>query len=222
MSDPDGSNAASLTSGAGLPGYPRWSPDGKLIAFHSNPEGRPQVYLVPAAGGKTRNLSSNPAAEGFPNFSRDSRWIYMFSNRNGGDFAIWKIDAGGGSHDIQLIKSNGGMSIESPDGSYVYYVENDNSPIWRVPASGGVAEKVIESVYLGNYAVLDGGIYYIDRVSNEARLQYFDFATHKSTIAARNLGNVNRGLTASSDGRIILYTRIDSSVDDLMLVENFR
>jgi hypothetical protein len=39
---------------------------------------------------------------------------------------------------------------------------------------------------------------------------------------ARNLGNVDAFLTASPDGRTLLYSRIDSSVDDLMLVENFR
>ena len=66
------------------------------------------------------------------------------------------------------------------------------------------------------------GIYYIDQPSGESRLRFFDFATGKSTTVARNLGVVHLGLTASPDGRTILYSRVDSSVDDLMLVENFR
>ena len=62
-----------------------------------------------------------------------------------------------------------------------------------------------------------------DAPSGETRLQYFDLATRTPTTVARNLGNVFIGpLTASEDGRTILYTRVDSSVDDLMLVENFR
>ena len=58
--------------------------------------------------------------------------------------------------------------------------------------------------------------------AGETRLQYLDFGTAKSSTVARNLGDVLAGLTASPDGRTILYTRVDASVDDLMLVENFR
>ena len=54
------------------------------------------------------------------------------------------------------------------------------------------------------------------------RLQYFDFATRRSRMVAGNLGEVDVPLTASSDGRLIFYPRLDSSFDDLMLVENFR
>jgi hypothetical protein len=106
--------------------------------------------------------------------------------------------------------------------------------LWRLPTSGGVAVKLFDNVVLGAFAVLDGGIYYIDRPSGEGgnllidrpsgetRLQYFAFATRRSTTVARNLGNVYLGLTASRDGRTIFYSRIDSSADDLMLVENFQ
>jgi hypothetical protein len=124
---------------------------------------------------------------------------------------------------------------ESPDGAYIYYVQAADrpSPLWRLPISGGVPVKVLEGVVNANFVVLEGGIYYIDRPSGEGglyidrpsgetRLQYFDFATRGSATVARHLGNVDLGLTASADGRTILYSRVDSSVDDLMLVENFR
>ena len=62
----------------------------------------------------------------------------------------------------------------------------------------------------------------IDRVGGDARLQYLDFVSGKSTTVAHNLGEVGAGLTASADGKTILFNRVDASVDDLMLVENFR
>ena len=69
----------------------------------------------------------------------------------------------------------------------------------------------------GHYAA-----YNVTPLAGEGTIGYFDFATRNSTTVARNLGNVFIGLTASRDGRTIFYTRVDSSVDDLMLVENFR
>jgi hypothetical protein len=127
-------------------------------------------------------------------------------------------------------------ALESPDGAYVYYIQtmDQPSPLWRVPTSGGTPVKVLDGVVLGAFAALKDGIYYIDRPSGggavgyidqpsgETRLQYFEFATRRSTTVARNLGKVGAFLTASRDGRTILFTRMDSSVDDLMLVENFR
>jgi hypothetical protein len=122
------------------------------------------------------------------------------------------------------------------DGVWLYFVESiaGSSPLWRMPSTGGIAEKMVDGVDLMNFAVLDRGIYYVDRISGgagihyfdrsagETRLRYFDLATHRSTTIVRNLGNVDVPITASADGRIILYPRPDSSVDDLMLVENFR
>jgi hypothetical protein len=68
----------------------------------------------------------------------------------------------------------------------------------------------------------EGGLLYTDRPSGETRLQYFDLPTRRTTTVARNLGDVFLGLTPSRDGRTSLYSRVDFSMDDLMLVDNFR
>jgi Tol biopolymer transport system component len=236
VADVDGSNVLQLASmGAFATGAPRWSPDGERIVFHSNPLGQGDVFVISAAGGSPRNLTSHPANDSFPSFSRDAKWIYFSSDRDGGQRQIWKMPAAGGNP-VQVPHTIGYAPMESPDGLYLYYVQTleKPSPLWRIPVSGGAAVKVLEGVVLSNFVVRERGIYYIDRPSDqggvnymdkpsgEGRLQYFDFTTRRTTTATRNLGDVGNFLTVSPDGRTILYNRIDSSIDDLMLVENFR
>jgi Tol biopolymer transport system component len=224
LADPDGANAVQLTSmDAPAIDSPKWSPDGQTIAFDSNPEGRRDIYLVAASGGKPRRLTSHPAVDIIPSFSRDGKWIYFCSTRTG-ERQIWKMPAGGGDA-VQVTNNVGWAAFESSDGAYIYYTQTSGpepSALWRLPASGGEPVKVLDGVIMRAFAVLQKGIYYIDRAGRESRLQYFDFATSKSVVVARDLGEVRTYLTASPDGRTILYTRIDSSIDDLMLVENFR
>lgn len=171
-----------------------------------------------------------------PSFSRDGRWVYFSSARTGEQYqSVWRIPAAGGSA-VQLMKGAGYAPQESPDGESTYYVEAIDRPstLWRVPSSGGTPVKVLDGVLLANFAVLTEGIYYIDQPSGqvgthyvdqptgETRLRYFDFATRKSTTVASNLGSVDLPLTVSSDGRTILFPRLDGSTSDLMLVAEFR
>jgi hypothetical protein len=205
------------------PGHPVWSPDGHSVAFHAAHDGQGDVFLVPASGGKVRNVTAQAGNDVFPEFSKDGQWIYYSSNRAGGDPVIWKIPVTGGES-IQLTRSIGQAMMKSPDGAHLYYVETMDKPsiLRRLPVSGGPAVRVLEGVVGGNFTVVEGGVYYIGRASEEARLEYFDFGSARSRTVAHNLGPVGLGLTASRDGRVLLYARLDSSADDVMFVENFR
>ena len=168
VSSPDGSNAVPVTALRVLPGFPRWSPDGQLIAFHGDPRARPDVLVVPARGGKANILETDALAGAYPSFSRDGRWIY-FCGRQAGGSRIWKMPASGGAA-VQVTTNAGSIAIESYDGRHLYYVSATDRPssVWRLPLAGGAPVKVLDGVVLGNFDVVDGGIYYIDRVPGEA------------------------------------------------------
>jgi len=223
VSDPDGSNTQQLTFLDAIDSNcPSWSPDGKVIAFSSAGKEEFDIYTVPAAGGKPRRLTTDPAIDLAPYFSRDGKWIY-FSSMRSGDYRVWKMPAEGGDAIQVTPNQGGGGAVESADGKSIYYnTVAVVGSVWRKPLSGGDPVKVIDGVVWFNWWLMPNGAYYIDRQEGEARLQYLNFVTRKTTTIAGNLGEVSAGLTASPDAKTIIFSRKDSSADDLMIVENFR
>lgn len=53
-----GGDARQLTNSPKHDRHPRWSPDGKLIAFESNRSGAFQIYLISLGGGEARQLTT--------------------------------------------------------------------------------------------------------------------------------------------------------------------
>src|SRR5258706_11308734 len=71
-----------------LPGYdgvgsPRWSPDGKRLAYDSRGDGRYRIILADLNTGDRHVLTTEPMDGARPSWSRDGRWIYFSSTREG-------------------------------------------------------------------------------------------------------------------------------------------
>jgi len=58
---------------------PRWSPDGKRLAFVSNRDGTPQIYLVPVSGGEAEALTESKTPVQSFEWSPDGRRIAFLS-----------------------------------------------------------------------------------------------------------------------------------------------
>lgn len=66
--DVDGRNQMQLTRSNAADGRPRWSPDGRRLAFLSDRDGRAAIWLIDANGGEATRVTSEPTAV------RDFEW----------------------------------------------------------------------------------------------------------------------------------------------------
>lgn len=81
--DSSGGEPRQFTAGTKRDGSPRWSPDGKWLAFTTERgEDKPQLALLPADGGESRVLTSLTLGAGVPAWSPDGTRI-AFSAKTG-------------------------------------------------------------------------------------------------------------------------------------------
>ncbi len=84
----DGSAAHPITSGEHADGSPRWSPDGRRLAFVSDRSGKPQIYVIDRAesgwGGEPRQLTRLGRGVSNPVWSPDGRRLAFLSTEGNG------------------------------------------------------------------------------------------------------------------------------------------
>jgi Tol biopolymer transport system component/DNA-binding winged helix-turn-helix (wHTH) protein len=228
----DGSSAVQMTTiGGAHTSNPRWSPDGQTILFNSRREGSNDLYALRVDARELRRLTDNPADEVRPRYSRDGDWIYFGSDRTG-RYEAWKMPAGGGAP-VQVTKQGGRNPIESPDGVWLYYAKgtadtpfaNSAFSIWRVPVAGGEETLVAEGLsYPANFVVASRGIYFlaVGQSPEQTSIDFVESGTGRRTTIVTIGKRWWYGAALSPDEQTMLFSMIDSSGSNLMLVDGFR
>ncbi|MCI0524835.1 MAG: winged helix-turn-helix domain-containing protein [Acidobacteria bacterium] len=225
LCEADGSHPVQLTNLHANIGAPRWSSDSRKIAFDLRVEGNSDIYVISADGGQPRRLTVEPSEDMVPSWSQDGRWIYFGSNRSG-SLQIWKMPAEGGQA-VQVTRQGGFEAIGAPDGKFLYYAKGRRLPgIWRIPVEGGEETPVLDYHQAGFWRawnLTEQGIYFAT-AENPSRplIEFFSFTTGKVTQIASLEKPFFLGLSVSPDGRWLIYSQLDQSGSDIMLMENFR
>jgi WD40-like Beta Propeller Repeat len=176
-------------------------------------------------------VTSSSSEDVVPSWSRDGQWLYFASNRTG-YWQVWKIASDAieeNTAPIQLTRQGGFAAFESPDGKSVFYAKGRDLPgIWSVSAAGGerLVTDVLKPGYWGNWAVAQAGLFLIRPLPPEAAevdvYEFFSGRVHRVARLEKDPPFSDSGFTVTKDGRKILYSQIDHSSSEIILVENFR
>lgn len=130
-----GGVARRLTSHSGFEMFPKFSPDGKSIAFTGQYDGNTEIYKIPSSGGEPKRLTwtstlsrdevsdrmgPNNITLGWTPDGKDVLFRSRMTTFNDFLGQLYTVNANGGLHE-ELPLPRGGFASYSPDGSKIVY-----------------------------------------------------------------------------------------------------
>lgn len=192
-----GGTAIRLTSSTGEESYPRFSPDGKTLAFTATYRGNADVYTIAVTGSTPQRLTWHSMADRVVDWHPNGNQILIASQRETG---VGRVNS------LFLLSKNGGLPEKlpipygelgsfSPDGESIAYVSRitENYPFKRY--RGGLASDVVvfnlkklTAENITNNKATDGKpvwiknkIYYISDADNNKRRNVWSYDISSKT-----------------------------------------
>jgi len=148
----EGGQAKLISGGMAFDSQPKFSPDGKWIAFISDREGSENIWIMHPDGSDVKQVSKDGSSEfASPVWAPDGNYIYVSKAGFGiTTFEVWMYHVQGGTG-VQITKAKAAPTTPrnerhnavgvapSPDGKYLYYAArrggfayNAQFPLWQI------------------------------------------------------------------------------------------
>ena len=148
----EGGEAKLISGGMPFDSQPRFSPDGKWIAFLSDRDGGENVWIMKPDGSDPKQLSKEAWSDfASPSWTEDSNYVLVSKTTEAlSAYEIWMYHVQGGSG-VQITKAKAAPKqprreranalgvVASPDGKYLYYARrtgafayNAQFPLWQI------------------------------------------------------------------------------------------
>ena len=159
----DGGAARQLTDGDAEDYYPRWSPDGREIVFHSLRSGNMDVWVIPADGGEARQITDDLEGDFSPQWLPHGNSLVFTTDRTGSDSPSF-VESRRVGRPRREAHRRPGVVLRVLAGRCACLfrrLRRQSGKPWRVPAGGGGARRMTELEgkpgALGNAALATDG-----------------------------------------------------------------
>ena len=222
LADSNGESPRQLTHiGAYIAGYPKWSPDSKLVVFHARVPGDGQIYTIGVQDGVTRQITHDLPGFADASFSRDGRSVYMIRDIVSAP-SLYRVSISDGV--LQSLWT-GCCALEAPGRNLLLYAKFEQRGIYARSLSGTDPIQNKEIRLLDDYVPLsqrfepvNDGIYYVGctPTGQPRAFRFYSFASGQSVDIAPAPANYASDLAISPDRKILAYTTQRRGGQDLM------
>ena len=210
--------AERITSDPGLEIHPRFSPDGKWIAFTGSYDGGPEVYVMSVEGGAPRRLTFDPNRAEMVSWTPDGKQILFRSRRAAANATprLYLVPVEGG-FPTPLPMEEGAQGAFSPDGGKLAYTRlplethrwkryhgGMADSVWIANIANKRFRRIDQDTVNEQYPVWVGDdVYYVSERDGTANLWRYNTDTGaQKRVTSKGVYDV---VAPSSDGKRIVY-----------------
>ena len=217
----DGSERLQLTAPPVQATMPRWSPDGKRIAFFDAAPGKPwEIYLISAEGGQPEPLLTEPRNQMDPNWSPDGSSVIfsyfpLFDRMPPEKLGVYMVDLR--TRSLKKLPGSDGLWVPrwSSDGSHIVARSADSQSLMLFDFVTRTWSELVRDVYVVpvNWSADGRSVFYVRRGAQPAILRVA-LADHKveEIVSLRDLrqtgfrGAIWTGLTPDDSAMFLRDT----------------
>ena len=216
-----GGKAERLTDHFGNDTRPKFSPDGKFVAFSSDRNGNYDVFVISAEGGPARQLTYRSSHDEVTGWTGDGSGVIFHSRRYlhfyYGNSGIFSIPVGGGMPQLLMDQMGKNGSISADDKFIAFNINRipDFRQRYRGPANNDVwvynrgkdrYRKLTDHPGNDKWPVFKNkAIYYVSDSDKTFNLWKMDENGSNKTQITFHAGDQVRYPAISSDGEFVIY-----------------
>jgi Tol biopolymer transport system component/DNA-binding winged helix-turn-helix (wHTH) protein len=175
----DGTERLQLTAPPVQATMPRWSPDGKRIAYFDAAPGKPwEIYLISAEGGKPEPLLNEPRNQMDPNWSPDGNSVIfsyfpLFDRVAPEKLGVYMVDLK--TRNVRKLPGSDGLWVPrwSSDGSHIVARSADSQSLMLFEFATQSWSELVRDVYVVpvNWSADGRSVFYVRRGAQPALLR---------------------------------------------------